>query len=174
MGVRRLLLLVLGSMTIGTCTGCVVPNENFDGAGGGDCMIEDEYAPNETLEQAYNLGEMPQYADARTVETGLGEAGEANWFTVLGLLGRDSSFRPSIESQAEVDLRLCVFGQCPSGATIQVAACAEPRNEGDLAGCCGTSRVIASLACPTLEDIRFYMRVDGGPACTPYRLDYRL
>lgn len=163
---------VLAIALMWVCSGCLAPNEDFDQAlvEGADCDVDDAH-PNHTLGDAAPLGAIPERADTRQVTGLLTLAGEADWYHLEGYLsGNQATVR--LESDAWIDLRVCAFVTC---AQPEVTLdCGNVVEEDGRLGCCDVDDLFMPLHCPTEDPIELYLRVDGGEACTPYTLEYRL
>jgi hypothetical protein len=137
--------------------------------------------PNDSEDNAIDVGEQACNQAAETFEGVLDGDGDVDWFSYHGtfsalcIIGPNSAHTVT----ASDDVRLCVFVDCDQGnANLN---CKNGAQEADspegLPGCCSGADVDFDVDCGLLsgKNSRVYLRVDEAPAdaCVEYSVQYK-
>ncbi len=150
------------------------------GSGGTSGACADTgFEPNNSETNATSLGALGDCdgSNASFVQAHVANASDVDWYRYAG---SDTGCFVDPEAEIDVDLRVCIFGTCDTGATSISCAQGSPATSPDgHSGCCRSTKgkVELNLACGgplTDENARIYMSVDdaGASQCTAYELKY--
>lgn len=147
------------------------------------CNPEDDLEPNNIEDMAFVLDNITDNdGSGSLVESILAGDQDVDWFAYMG---QDVAFAyvdPAGMLEASMDLRLCLYVECPSGLTPTPTCIDSSYDESPegRAGCCKTGEgafVSIDLTCPDGggdDSAYVFMRVDRGhgDTCVPYDLEY--
>ncbi len=142
----------------------------------------DGYEPNDSEDQAVDLGELGDGDDPGSFAGELDHATDEDWFTYQGLdnVGLPPGVAPARTLMTDGGLRLCKFLQCTDDAAEAVVTCPEGSeatdSPGGRHGCCANGSIaMPDFDCTgTLDDsARVWIRVDQAQAqCVEYTVSY--
>ena len=143
-----------------------------------DCGV-DIYEPNNTEDDAADLGEINDNDDNAVTITAVLEDGDVDWFTYLGTDSALYSVNPARSLTTAGALRMCKFVECTNDLFSTEVTCPEGTVAADSPegrpGCCGDDSFEIELNCLGVldDEAQVYIRFDQGLGdCTQYTLEY--
>jgi hypothetical protein len=152
------------------------------GVGGGASCDTGSLEPNDTEQEATNLGTMSDCDDqAASVGSSLDGFGDVDWFEYLGADASTlCSVDPGVTITSSHELEICLFFQCVDG-TAPDFGCPSTTTPTDSPegrpGCCSGAPFEFALTCGSsafnADDARVFVRIAPKTnLCTTYSLEY--
>lgn len=146
------------------------------GTGGAPSCDDGPGEPNDTIDEAFDLGSIEDCDDqSKVVLAVLADQNDVDWYRYAGSDAFGCVVDPTRGLSATGTLRLCAFFECANGGpAVDCPDGTTQATAGALPGCCGDAAFAAGLDCSGSDDAaNVYIRVDhAGDTCEPYMITY--